>query len=108
MQIEIFHIDACPNWQEAGERVQEALAVVGMEADPVRYSLISTAAEAEAATFAGSPTIVVDGIDLFAGGAVTHDLACRVYVSEGRIVGLPSLNELVTALRAREVEHAEG
>ncbi len=107
MQIEILHIDVCPNWHEAGERVQEALAVVGMEADPVRYSLISSAADAEAVTFAGSPTIVVDGVDLFAGGTITHDLACRVYVSEGRMVGLPSVNDLVAALRARQVEHAE-
>jgi len=108
MQIEILHIEACPNWQEAGERVHHALSIAGMEAEPVRFRLISTAAEAEAVPFAGSPTIVVDGVDLFAGGEAARDLACRVYVSGGRLVGLPSVNDLVVALQARESEHAQG
>lgn len=108
MQIEILHIEACPNWHEAGERVRHALAVAGVEAESVRFRLISTAAEAEAVPFAGSPTIVIDGVDLFTGGEVTLDLACRVYVSAGRMMGLPSLDDLVVALKTRKGEYAQG
>lgn len=40
--------------------------------------LIRTPQEAATTGFAGSPTITVDGRDLFPGGARTESLACRV------------------------------
>ena len=108
MKIEILHIEACPNWREAGERVGAALATVGADADAVEYRLITESAALDDLPFAGSPTILGDGRDLFPTDGATRDLACRVYVSHGRLAGVPALDELVAALRQRDGSNAEG
>jgi len=108
MQIEILHIAECPNWREAGVRLRAALASVRADVGDIDYHLVSDAAQLGDLAFAGSPTILVDGLDLFPSDGATSDLACRVYVSEGRLAGLPTVDELIDALRAREAQHAEG
>lgn len=107
MDVLILHIDECPNWREAGERVTEALAVVGAPHSTVDFRLVTDTTVREAPQFAGSPTILVDGHDLFPSEGATADLACRVYVSHGRLAGLPSVGEIAAALRQREVHDAQ-
>ena len=79
MEIEILHIDDCPNWQEAGARVRQALQELGAPEVPVTFTLLSTVEEAAARPFAGSPTVLIDGVDAFPSDGATADLACRVY-----------------------------
>ena len=107
MESLILHIDECPNWREAGERLSEALAHVGAEDGVVDYRLVTETTVRDVPQFAGSPTILVDGHDLFPSEGATADLACRVYVSEGRLAGLPSVGEIVAALRQREMHDAQ-
>lgn len=108
MMIEILHIADCPNWREAGARLETALAEAGRDQAPISYRLLTNRTDIAGAPFAGSPTILVDGHDLFASDGATDDLACRVYVSEGRLAGLPTVSELVTALRDRGATDAAG
>ncbi|MBR21738.1 MAG: thioredoxin family protein [Microcella pacifica] len=103
MDVLILHIDECPNWREAGERVTEALTLVGARGGDVDYRLVTETTVRDVPKFAGSPTILVDGHDLFPSEGATADLACRVYLSEGRLTGLPSVGEIAAALRQREV-----
>ena len=63
----MLHIDDCQNWQRAGERVRIALAQVGDTITAVEFLLLSTPEETAAVPFAGSPTITLDGEDLFPG-----------------------------------------
>jgi hypothetical protein len=107
MQIRILHIDACPNWREAGVRMRAALTTIGVEVGAVDYHLVTDETPVSDLPFAGSPTILVDGVDLFPSDGATTELACRVYVSNGRLAGLPTVDELVEALRARGADHAE-
>lgn len=108
MQIEILHIDECPNWREAGVRMRAALTTIGAEVGAIDYHLLTDAAQLGELPFAGSPTILVDGVDLFPSDGATTDLACRVYVSNGRMAGLPTVDELVEALLARGAAHVTG
>jgi len=108
MQIHILYIDECPNWREAGVRMGAALTTVGAAVSAIDYQLLTDAAQLGALPFAGSPTILVDGVDLFPSDGATSDLACRVYVSNGRMAGLPTVDELVLALRARGAAHSAG
>lgn len=62
--------------------------------------LVRTEGEAASRAFGGSPTIIVDGEDLFP-GTRTRDLACRVYFTERGITGLPSVQQLEEALQQR-------
>lgn len=102
MHIQILHISDCPNWREAGKRVHDALDLAGLVADGVMFQELRTSAEAETVAFGGSPTILVDGTDLFPSDGATTDLACRVYVSGGRLVGVPSTDDIIAALEARK------
>ena len=82
MKIQVLHIEDCPNWQEAGDRVRLVLDSIGRGDVPVEFVLIRTEAEAVSSGFAGSPTILLDGQDLFPSQGNTADLACRVYLTE--------------------------
>lgn len=98
MRIELLHIADCPNWAETGRRLRLALAATGHDEVPIDYRLLETPEEAAAVPFAGSPTITVDGTDLFPVAARIDDLACRVYSTPAGLAGLPTVEQLTDAL----------
>lgn len=98
MKVEILYVDECPNWREAGERVQAALASTGRAGVEVDYRMLRTREETAAAPFAGSPTILVDGVDAFPAQRVS-DLACRVYRTENGLSGVPTVEQLAEVFR---------
>ncbi|WP_349898698.1 thioredoxin family protein [Parafrigoribacterium soli] len=99
MEITLLHITECPNWEETGERLARALGATGHGDAPVNVVLLNTAEDAARYLFAGSPTILVDGADLFPGAETLPELACRVYRVGTRFAGAPSEEQLVDALR---------
>ncbi|ANF31877.1 hypothetical protein A0130_09500 [Leifsonia xyli] len=102
MRIEVLHIEECPNWEQAGERVRDALDRLGDTTTAVAFRLLQTPLEAAAVAFAGSPTITADGADLFPNGARTTDLACRIYFTPEGVAGLPTVDQLVQAISTHE------
>jgi len=102
MDLEILHIDDCPNWREAGDRLREALACAGLGEMPIGFRLLRTAEDAAGTGFAGSPTITVDGTDLFPSNGRTSDLACRIYVTPSGLAGLPTVDQLIERIVAHE------
>ena len=86
---------------ETGRRVATALHAIGRGEVVVRYRLIDTPEAAEATGFAGSPTIAVDGLDLFPSEGRTSDLACRIYFTPEGTAGLPTVQQLEAALEGR-------
>ena len=99
MRVEILHIDVCPNWVEAGSRVAAALAELGRGDVEVSYRLLTDSVQAAAVPFAGSPTILLDGVDAFPTDGRTSDLACRIYRTDTGFAGMPSVAQLVEAIR---------
>ena len=77
-QIEVLYFEGCPLWQSAWEVLGTVLVGSHCEAS-LQLRDVTTMAPEELDGFAGSPTIRIEGIDLFgiAGPAVT---ACRRYV----------------------------
>jgi hypothetical protein len=59
---------------------------------------VTSPGEAATAGFAGSPTLLVDGHDLFPGTALTTQLACRVYPTPDGLSGAPTAEALIAAL----------
>ncbi len=102
MRIEVLHIDDCQNWEEAGERVTIALARMGDTTTAVEFRLLSTQEETAAVPFAGSPTIMLDGEDLFPGAERVVDLACRIYFTPQGLAGVPTVEQLVEAIDIHE------
>ena len=101
MDVSVLHIDDCPNWVEATSRLRTALDNLGASDTAVSIIQVNTPEDALRVPFAGSPTILVDGVDLFPNEGRTTDLACRVYQTNGRLAGLPSLRDIEAALRLK-------
>lgn len=106
MEISVLHIDDCPNWVEAGSLLRTALGHIGLSDTAVTFTVLRTREDASRVPFAGSPTILVDGSDLFPSGGRTKDLACRIYQTDGNFAGLPSLADIEEALRQRRTAAA--
>ena len=65
MDVCLIYFDGCPSWRLAHERLVLSLAQVGLDEVRVQVQRVGSDAQARAAGFAGSPTILVDGRDLF-------------------------------------------
>ena len=94
-QVELLYFDGCPNWQIADERLRELAPEYGFT---VAYRQVDTPEEAERVGFRGSPTILVDGVDVFATGDEPTGLACRVYATEDGPQGSPTVEQLRSVL----------
>lgn len=101
MTIEILHISECPSWESAVTRTKEALATLGRTDDRVVARLLRTPDEAATTAFAGSPTITINGVDIFPSDGRTSDLACRVYATPLGLKGTPTTEQITEALRPR-------
>lgn len=96
MRIELLYFDGCPHWQTADARLQEVAVPLGLI---VEHRLVTTPAEAEAAGFRGSPTILIDGVDPFAVGDEPAGLSCRLYRTPDGPAGAPTVAQLEAVLR---------
>lgn len=103
MKVEILHIPDCPNTAEAGDRLRTVLDSEGYTDADLAFVLIRSADEAAGLLFAGSPTILVDGGDLFPSADRTQDLACRVYSTPTGLAGMPTVDQLKEALASRRL-----
>ncbi len=101
MRIEVLHIDACPHSAEAAVRVGMALAALGYGRPAVHLRLLESSEDATGTEFAGSPTITVDGADIFPAGTRSSELACRIYRTPGGFAGLPTVDQITEALKGR-------
>lgn len=98
MKVELLHIVDCPNTTVAEEHARTALDTLGLTEVPVELVTIRTEAEAANSRFGGSPTILVDGVDLFPTTPV-RSLACRIYATDGGYAGAPTASQIEAALR---------
>ena len=101
MIVEILHIDECPSWESAEARTREALKALGRTDVLVATRLLRTPEEAAETPFAGSPTITINGVDIFPSDGRTSDLACRVYATPHGLKGTPTTEQITDALRPR-------
>ena len=96
MDITLLYFDDCPNWKIADERLA---AIAAERADlKVTRHLVNTPEEAERVGFHGSPSILVDGVDVFAEPCAGVGLSCRVYHTPDGLAGAPTLEQLRAAL----------
>lgn len=89
----VLHVADCPNTAVALERIRAANGDVRIETVE-----ITTDADAAAAGMRGSPTILVDGADLFTPRGTPTGIACRI-VPGGDPV--PTVEALRAALAGR-------
>lgn len=99
MTIRLLYFDGCPHTRLAEERLADALAAAGRSGPPVERVRIDDASPDDRARFLGSPTFLIDGVDLFAGDGETGPvMACRVYATDLGPDGAPSVAQLIAAI----------
>jgi hypothetical protein len=105
LHVELLWWEGCPSTDGALAAVREALDELGLSGVEVRMREMRTDDDAADAGFVGSPTILIDGVDLVPAAAEESiGLSCRVYRRrDGRISPLPDPDDLREALlRAAE------
>ena len=99
MRFELLYFDGCPSWQTAYEHLERALAILGLQGS-VQLVHVQTGEQAVEVEFVGSPTIRLNGKDLFPVNHTDYALGCRVYRTPEGMRGYPTVDML------REVIHS--
>lgn len=94
-EVTLLYFDGCPAWQIADQRLRSL-------ADELEFTLdrrkVETPEVAEDWSFRGSPTILVDGHDVFADGSEPVGLSCRIYQTPAGPAGSPTVEQLRNVL----------
>lgn len=99
MEIELLLVPECPHGDVASDLILTALADLGMTtATTVTTTVVTTEQEAAQRGFVGSPSILLNGRDLFPIDSPPA-LACRMYATADGLRGLPELRDLRRALK---------
>ncbi|MBA3491471.1 MAG: ABC transporter permease [Rubrobacteraceae bacterium] len=105
VKVELLYFDGCPGYRGAGQNLKGALMREGVRGE-VELVAVNTDAEAGALRFPGSPTIRVDGRDLFPSFAterVDWRLGCRIYTTPEGLKDHPTEEMIRAALRRSSV-----
>jgi len=98
MQVELLYFDGCPTYREAEKTLRGVLAHEDVETE-VELVAVNTDEEAQRLRFPGSPTIRVDGEDLFpVPDRTEYALGCRMYTTPEGLRGSPTTEMLREAL----------
>jgi hypothetical protein len=102
--VELLWWEGCPSTERALAELRSAVAECGRDGLDVTLREIRTDEEAVAHEFAGSPTILIDGVELMTvigrgGGDEPAGLNCRVYHRrDGRVSPTPDPQDVRQAL----------
>ena len=98
MHVEVLYFDGCPTYVAATRTLREVLSELGVEAE-VEMVAVNTDEEAKRLRFPGSPTLRVDGRDLFALPERSDwALGCRMYATAEGLKGYPTREMIRDAL----------
>lgn len=102
MEIKILYFDGCPNDQPTRALIEQVLTEEGLRGT-VEMVPVETPEAAEEHRFLGSPTILVNGVDMEPSrrSETNYALSCRTYSTpEGRS-GVPPLEIIRAAIRTK-------
>ncbi len=93
-RVDLIFFDGCPNATQARENISAAFELLGLPSKRATWSEWDLMSEAtpESLKNHGSPTVLVDGIDVTGAGAGTEGMACRAD-------GAPSVQAIAEMLR---------
>jgi len=103
MRVELLYFDGCPTYLEAEKTLREVLEEERVDAE-VELVAANTPEEAQELRFPGSPTIRVDGEDLFpVPERAGYALGCRMYATPERLRGSPTKEMVRASLAERNL-----
>jgi hypothetical protein len=105
MRVELLWWEGCPSHPETLADLHRSLAQEGVDVEVEKVEVVSDE-QARAERFPGSPTIRIDGEDIFpCEDAEPFSLTCRVYrLRDGRPSPTPDPDDLREAIRRRHAD----
>lgn len=100
VDVVLLVVPDCPNESVARSLLCLAFDRVGLAAQSVRTTVISSQEQAQERGFVGSPTILINGVDPFRVAGQSPAYACRVYATPVGLSGVPPLDDVISALTA--------
>jgi len=101
--VELWVVPGCAHRASASKLLREAMDEAGLAGVRFTTRLIRSSDQARQCAFAGSPSFLVNGTDLFDTPGQAYGLGCRLYRCGDALTGVPSradvYRELVRALR---------
>jgi len=108
IKVEILYFDGCTTYLEAEKTLREVLKEEDVDAE-VELVAANTQEDAQELRFPGSPTIRVDGEDLFpVPERAEYALGCRMYATSEGLRGSPTSTMLSEALAKKQGGSGEG
>lgn len=109
MRVELLYWDGDPNYMTVRQRLVEVLTEDAFET-PIQMISVNSEADAELLAFPGSPTIRIDGIDVYPDAARGGGpgLRLRAFPADAALDGPPSEPIPGKRLIRRAVERARG
>jgi hypothetical protein len=100
MRVELLFWSGCPSHPRALAELRAAMADLGLDSETIAIKEIQTEADAARERFVGSPTILIDGVDIRPPGVQEpYGLTCRVYhLRDGRVSPTPDPADIRDAL----------
>ena len=98
MRVELQYFEGCPSWRQTDQVLRQALEAVGLADVDVDYVLVDSIEQAEAIGFRGSPTVLIDDVDPFAGEGGAVGFACRLYRTPEGLRGTPTYEQILATL----------
>lgn len=99
MKIDLHYFDGCPSWQPGLKNLRSALVLEEAQAE-INLVNVQTDEDAESLRFLGSPSFIVDGVDLWPESREEYHLSCRVYMTPAGFRGVPTVEMLREKLQA--------
>ena len=103
LQITLQYFDGCPSWRPALENLRMVIAAEKIAAK-ISLVKIESSDQAQQEHFLGSPSFLVNGIDLWPEERTDYSLNCRVYRTPAGLKGSPTIGMLRE--RLQEVMHS--
>jgi hypothetical protein len=102
VRIELLTVPDCPSRGVALERLRTALALVGLDDTPTIERVVDDSRDAVTSGMRGSPTVLVDGRDLFESDDYKEgSVSCRLYATSDGLANSPTTDQIVEALGTR-------
>ena len=98
-RVAFQYCEDCPSYEQALDRLRKLLSEEGVNAE-IEIVKIATDEQAKRLRFVGSPTILLNDMDIDPPTTIQYGLACRAYrLEDGRISPLPSEAMIRRAIR---------
>ena len=106
-QIELIYDADCPNVPKACEQLLQVFAMLDLPPHWQEWRSDDPKMPEHARGY-GSPTILVEGQDVSGAGQLDGTAGCRVYATSEGIRGVPTVEDIVAALRGHPLRSPGG